>query len=195
MPHEATPTCALSGKTPGFRLLGALSVQRRGMPSLGFLTLTPGGLWISSFFHLKVTHVDQRSCPCKPWKEVRECSAWQPCLGLLRADPGQSLCAFSYDVFLSPQPSFVYLYIDSCLFYERLLGKFCYVTCEIPFGLVFRKRTWPKVGLILEEWHGMGSRGFRCRGSVQLLSFMSFESELLYSSFFICKLCLKKSIV
>ena len=66
---------------------------------LEFLTLTPGGLWISSFFHRKVTHVDQSSCPCKPWKEVRGCSAWQPCLGLLRADTGQSLCAFSYDVF------------------------------------------------------------------------------------------------
>jgi len=107
-----------SGMTSGFRLLGALCVQCRGMPSLRYLTLTPGGLWISSFFQPKVTHVDQRPCPCKPWKEVRECAAWQPCLGLLRADTGQSLCDFS--------SSFICLYLDSCVFYERLLGK-CHV--------------------------------------------------------------------
>ena len=104
-----------SGMTSGFRLLGALCVQYKGMPSLRCLTLTPGGLWISSFFQPKVTHVDQRPCPCKPWKEVRECTAWQPCLGLLRADTGQSLCDFS--------SSFICLYLDSCLFYESLLGK------------------------------------------------------------------------
>ena len=45
---------------------------------------------------------------------------------------------------------------------------------------MFRKRKWRQVGLILEKWHSMGSGGIQCRGSVQLLSFMSFEFELLY---------------
>lgn len=39
MPHEATPTCALPVLTSGFRLLGALSVQGRGVPSV--LTQVP----------------------------------------------------------------------------------------------------------------------------------------------------------
>ena len=104
-----------SGTTSGFRFLGALCVQCRGMPSLRCLTLTPGRVWISSFFQPKMTYVNQRPCPCKPGKEVRECAAWQPCLGLLRADAGQSLCDFS--------SSFICLYLKSCLFYESLLGK------------------------------------------------------------------------
>ena len=78
--------------------------------------------------------------------------------------------------------------LQNCLGYEVLLFNM-----RNTFWTSVQKEA--KVGLILEEWHGMGSRGIQCWGSVQLLSFMSFEFELLYFSFIICKLSLKKSIV
>jgi hypothetical protein len=103
-----------------------------------------------------------------------------------------SLIAVSFLIHTSLLFSFFVTYFWGFLFQSRVWGmKFCYWTCEITFGLMFRKRKWPKVGLILEEWHSMGSGGIQCRGPVQLLSFMSFEFELLYSSFFICKWCLR----
>ena len=61
--------------------------------------------------------------------------------------------------------SFFVTYFWGFLFQIRVWGmKFCYLTCEIPFGLMFRKRKWPKVSLILEEWHSMGSGGIQLPG-------------------------------
>ena len=92
------------------------------------------------------------------------------------------LFSFFFSLFLGlfiPKP---------CLGYEILLFNMWNT-----FWTNIQKAKWPKVGLILEEWHSVGFGGIQCWGSVQLLSFMSFEFELLYSSFLICKLCLKKS--
>lgn len=49
IPHLSLLLHVPSGMTTGFRLLGALCVQCRGMTWLRCLTLTPGGLRISTF--------------------------------------------------------------------------------------------------------------------------------------------------
>ena len=76
-----------------------------------------------------------------------------------------SLNAVSFLIHTSLLFSFFVTYFWGLVFQNRVWGmKFCYLTCEIPFGLMFRKRKWPKVSLILEEWHSMGSGGIQLPG-------------------------------